>query len=60
VRADQKNFTFGGQRLGFATLEVNDPAAVLARALPLIIELRLLKEDKCLDFAFLSVVDLGG
>jgi inorganic pyrophosphatase/exopolyphosphatase len=59
VRADQKNFTFDGQRVGFATLEVNDSQAVLALAVNLIIELRLLKKDKKLDFTFLSVVDLG-
>lgn len=58
VRADQKNFIFDGHRLGWATLELNTPDKVLERAEEVIAELRLLKQDKQLDFAFLSVVDL--
>ena len=59
VRADQKTFTFGGTRVGFATLEVNEPEKVMHKAAEIIVELRLLKKDKGLDYAFLSVVDLA-
>ena len=59
VRADQKNFAFGdGVRVGWATVEVNDPQAILDKANDLLLELRVLKREKSLRYAFLTVVDL--
>lgn len=53
-----QNFSFHGKRIGFAVLEVNEPEKIFEKAEAIIQELRLLKEDKQLDFAFLCVVDL--
>ena len=63
VRADQKNYTLGGSgdaavRVGWATVEVNDPQAILDKSDALLLELRALKKEKNLRLAFLSVVDL--
>lgn len=58
VRADQKNFQLGDYLVGWATIEVNEPEKLLSKARKLLFELRVLKEEKKLDFVFLSVVDL--
>jgi len=59
VRADQKDFNFENNiRIGWATVEVNDPKSVMAKSDKLLIELRILKKEKKLDFAFLTIVDL--
>ena len=41
-----------------ATVEVNDSEKVVKRAVELLLELRVLKKEKELDYAFCSVVDL--
>lgn len=58
VRADQKNFDMGKFLVGWATIEVNDPLAILAKSRDILFELRVLKKEKNLDLVFLSVVDL--
>ncbi len=58
VRADQKNFKMGEFMVGWATIEVNDPLPILQKSRQLLMELRVLKKEKELDFAFLSVVDI--
>eukprot|EP00514_Thraustochytrium_sp_LLF1b_P009118 CAMPEP_0184555666 /NCGR_PEP_ID=MMETSP0199_2-20130426/38048_1 /TAXON_ID=1112570 /ORGANISM="Thraustochytrium sp., Strain LLF1b" /LENGTH=598 /DNA_ID=CAMNT_0026952055 /DNA_START=173 /DNA_END=1969 /DNA_ORIENTATION=+ len=58
VRADQKAFQMGEYLVGWATIEVNEPEKILAKSRSLLLELRVLKKEKDLDFAFLSVVDL--
>jgi len=45
-------------RLGWATVEVNNPDCVMEKSGKLLVELRILKKDKGLDYAFLTVVDL--
>ncbi len=58
VRADQKDYRIAGQRIGWATVEVNEPQKILDKADELLLELRVLKKEKSLDFAFLTCVDL--
>jgi len=59
VRADQKNFTCADVRWGWATVEVNEPEKLLAQCGQLLLELRLLKQEKALQLVFLSVVNLS-
>ena len=42
-----------------ATVEVNNPENVIVRSVELLLELRVLKKEKELDYAFCSVVDLN-
>eukprot|EP00516_Mucochytrium_quahogii_P005516 CAMPEP_0203752024 /NCGR_PEP_ID=MMETSP0098-20131031/6004_1 /ASSEMBLY_ACC=CAM_ASM_000208 /TAXON_ID=96639 /ORGANISM=" , Strain NY0313808BC1" /LENGTH=452 /DNA_ID=CAMNT_0050642005 /DNA_START=134 /DNA_END=1489 /DNA_ORIENTATION=+ len=58
VRADQKTYKMGEVSVGWATIEVNDPFPILAKAHELLFELRVLKKEKQLDLVFLSVVDI--
>ena len=65
VRADQKDFVTeaaDGSRCfkwGWATVEVNDAERLLrGKSKQLLLELFALKQDKLLDFVFLSVVNL--
>ena len=63
VRADQKDFTttvddVTSYKWGWATVEVNEPEKLLEQYKSLLLELNVLKQEKELHFAFLSIVDL--
>jgi len=59
VRADQKDYNLDNNiRLGWATVEVNNPECILDKSGELLVELRIMKKEKELDYAFLTVVDL--
>ena len=58
VRGDQKTFSAGELKFGWATVEVTAADVVLENAADILLELRVLKEDKGYDYVFLSVVDI--
>ena len=58
VRGDQKTFSAGEAKFGWATVEVTAADVVLETAAEILLELRVLKEEKGYNYVFLSVVDI--